>query len=105
MTVYRPRQLTNVYRGKAMMLKVKVVPGASDSRIVGWLGDELKIRISAPPEKGKANGAVLKLLANELRVHESALSIVSGHTSQRKVIDIQGVTLKEVQELIAACKT
>ncbi len=78
-------------------LKIKVVPGASSSSVAGWLGDELKIRIAAPPEKGKANGAVLKLLARELRLDKSALSLVSGNTSPHKVIEIQGMTMSEVR--------
>ena len=86
----------------AVKLTVKVVPGASRSSVVGWLGDMLKIRISAPPEKGKANAAVLKLLAKELHLHESALSIVSGSTSQRKVIEIQGMTLDDIQKIVLA---
>ncbi len=50
----------------AIELRVKVVPGASRSEIVGVLGDPLKIRIAAPPEKGKANQALLQLIADWL---------------------------------------
>jgi len=84
---------------KPINLKVKVVPGASQSAIVGWLGDALKIRISAAPEKGKANDAVLSLLADTLGLPKSALRLVSGHRSPHKVVEISGVsevTLKQV---------
>ncbi len=47
-------------------LKVKVVPGASRTQLSGWLGDMLKVRVSAPPEKGKANAAVEALLARDV---------------------------------------
>ncbi|MGI9178416.1 MAG: DUF167 domain-containing protein, partial [Pirellulales bacterium] len=40
-------------------LRVKIVPGSSRNEIVGWLGDALKIKVTAPPEKGKANDAVV----------------------------------------------
>ena len=44
-----------------MELEVKVVPGASRSEVTGWLGDSLKIRVAAPPERGKANAAVVRM--------------------------------------------
>lgn len=80
-------------------LKVKVVPGASRSSLGGWLGDSLKVRVSAPPEKGKANAAVISLLAKELQLDESALSILSGGTSPHKVIGIKG---KEISAILQA---
>lgn len=69
-------------------LGVKVVPGASSSKIVGWLGDELKIRISEAPEKGKANRAVVKLLAKHLEISASDIKIISGHSSSHKKLEI-----------------
>jgi len=45
-------------------LKVKVVPGSSRDQIAGWLGDALKIKVTAPPERGKANEAVIEILAD-----------------------------------------
>jgi len=49
-------------------LNVKVVPGSSRNRIVGWLGDALKIKVMAPPEKGRANEAVVELLSMKLGI-------------------------------------
>ena len=86
----------------ALKLKIKVVPGASKSGVSGWLGEMLKVRVAAPPEKGKANTAVLKLLAKELQLPESALSIAAGGTSQLKVIEIQGVTMAQVLRVFPA---
>jgi hypothetical protein len=79
-------------------LKVKVVPGASRSELSGWLGDMLKIRISAPPENGKANGAVKVFLAEKLGLPKSAIAITAGKSAQRKVIEIQGLSSGEVME-------
>lgn len=70
-------------------LQLKVVPGASRDEITGWLGEALKVKVSAPPEKGKANRAVLKLLAKLLGVSKSSITIVSGETSQQKVLEIE----------------
>lgn len=47
-------------------LTVKVVPGSSRDQIVGWLGDALKVKVTAPPEKGRANAAVVAILADRL---------------------------------------
>lgn len=82
--------------GETARLKVKAVPGATRPGIVGWLGDMLKIRVSAPPEKGKANDAIIKLLAEELKLPESAISIVSGRSSPRKSIEVHGISTAEL---------
>ena len=72
-------------------LKVKVVPGASRDEIASWLGDALKVRVSAPPEKGKANKAVCKLLAKQLRLSKGAVTVVQGHGSAHKRLQIEGI--------------
>jgi uncharacterized protein (TIGR00251 family) len=78
-------------------LKLKVVPGASRSEICGWLGEMLKVRISAPPEKGKANAAVEALVARALDLPAGSARIVGGASSQKKVIEIQGLTSADIQ--------
>jgi uncharacterized protein len=77
-------------------LKLKVVPGASRSEIAGWLGDMLKIRVSAAPEKGKANAAVEALLARALNLPTGSARIISGTGSQYKVIEIRGLSKDEI---------
>ena len=69
-------------------LNIKVVPGASRDQIVGWLGDALKIKVTAPPENGKANEAVVTLLAKTLGVRRDTIEIVSGHGSPAKTVNI-----------------
>ena len=86
-------------------LKVKVVPGASRPGVAGWLGDALKIRVAAPPEKGRANAAVLKLLGKELAVHESALRIAAGGASQNKIVEIHGMTMADIQRVFGVNDT
>ena len=72
-------------------LNVKVVPGSSRDQIVGWLGDALKIKVMAPPEKGKANEAVVNLLATKLGVSTDDIEVASGDSSPSKVIIITGM--------------
>lgn len=72
-------------------LKVKVVPGASRDEIAGWLGDALKVRVSAAPEKGKANAAVCALLAKQLGLPKRAITVVQGHGNAHKRLQINGI--------------
>ncbi len=72
-------------------LKVKVVPGSSRDEIVGWLGDALKIKVTAPPEKERANEAVAEMLAERLRLATNAVTVVSGQSSPSKMITMNGM--------------
>ncbi len=76
---------------RAARLKVKVVPGASRTEIVGRLGEALKVRVAAPPEGGKANQEVVALLAAKVGLPFAAVSVVSGHASASKVGAFQGL--------------
>ena len=77
-------------------LPVKVVPASSRNCIRGWLGDVLKVSVSAPPERGKANAAVEKTVADALHLPTSSIVVVAGKTSARKVIEITGLSESEV---------
>ena len=81
-------------------LNLKVIPGASRSEIVGWLGDSLKIKVAARPEKGKANKEVEALLHKVLNLPNGCIQIVSGKTSKVKIVTIEGLTQAEVQQLV-----
>lgn len=72
-------------------LKVKVVPGASRTEIVGRLGEALKVRVAAPPEGGQANREVVAVLAAKVGLPLAAVSVVSGLTSASKVVAFQGL--------------
>jgi uncharacterized protein (TIGR00251 family) len=76
-------------------LKVKAVPGASRSEIVGRLGAALKIRVAAPPEGGKANREILELLAERLGLPAASVTLVSGAASPAKVVELRGITAEQ----------
>lgn len=82
---------------KAVKLAVKIIPGASQEKVVGMLGDALKIRVRAQPERGKANAAVIATLAKFLQLPETAVIICAGHTSANKVVEIQGLSPDELE--------
>ncbi|MGE5277884.1 MAG: DUF167 domain-containing protein [Acidobacteriota bacterium] len=70
-------------------LALKVVPGASRTAIAGPLGDRLKVRVAAPPEKGAANRAVVELLREWLGVRD--VEIVAGHGNPEKTARVRGL--------------
>lgn len=70
-------------------LRVKVVPGASKSEIVGALGDRLKVRVASPAEAGKANRAVVEILRKWLGVRD--VEILSGHSNREKTVRVRGL--------------
>lgn len=72
-------------------LRVKVVPGASASKISGWLGQELKVRVSTPPENGKANQNFKRLLAKYLDLPVKHVRIIKGQTSAHKIVELEGI--------------
>jgi hypothetical protein len=78
--------------GSAILLAVKVVPGASRTRILGVLGGALRVAIAAPPHRGQANRALLRFLAEVLGVSASRVSIIQGHGSARKTIRFQDLS-------------
>jgi uncharacterized protein len=86
-------------------LSIKVVPGARRDRVVGKYGDAIKLQVSAPPEGGKANQAVVALIARTLGVKEQQVTIVRGHTQPRKVVRIDGIEQAHADACIAAATT
>ena len=71
-----------------MQLKIKVTARASRNAITGWQGEALKIAVTAAPEQGKANKAVLALLAKTLGLRQQAICISRGHTSAHKTVTV-----------------
>ena len=75
---------------------VTVSPGASRSELVGRHGDGWKVRVAAAPERGRANEALLALLAEKLGLPRSRLAVVAGQTSRRKIVEVEGLGLDEI---------
>jgi len=73
-----------------MNLQLKVIPKASRNRVVGWVGERLKVQVTAAPERGKANVAVIDLLAETLGLPRARIRIVAGETSPLKTLEIDG---------------
>lgn len=82
-----------------MLITVRVVPRSSRNSLE-WEQGVLKARLTAPPVDGAANEALVALLAERLGMPKRSISIVRGASSRQKTVDIQGVTLEEVERKI-----
>ena len=81
-------------------MSVKLQPRASASEICAPLGDELKIKVTAPPVDAAANEALSKLLAGKLDCARGRIELVRGHKSRHKVVKLHGFTPEEVLQRI-----
>ncbi len=79
-----------------VLLSVKLQPRASKNEIGAPLGDELKIKVTAPPVDAAANEALVVLLAEKLDCAPSRVEIIRGHKSRHKVIKLHGFASEEI---------
>ncbi len=82
------------------IMAVKVVPGASRDRVVGVLGECLKVTVATAAQKGRANVAVAKLLAGAVGVAPRDVTLSAGQTSPRKEFRISGASAQEVRSTL-----
>lgn len=80
-------------------IALKVIPGSRRDQIVGPLGNRLKVKVSAPPEDGRANEAVCALIASTLGIGARQVEVVSGHASPEKLVQVHGLTAEQVAAL------
>ncbi len=85
-------------------LRLRVVPGAKRPGIVGRYGDGWKVCVAAPAERGAANDAVVRLLADTLAVPPTSIEIVSGHGGRDKTVRVAGVDPDRVETLFASAE-
>ena len=82
-------------------LSVTVSPGAARSQLVGRHGDGWKARVAAPPERGRANQALVELLAEALGVPRSGVRVVAGQSAKTKVVEVDGLEAEDVERRLA----
>jgi uncharacterized protein len=86
-------------------VRLRVSPGSGRAAIVGRYGDGWKVRVTAAPEHGRANDAVIKLLADALSVPRETLSIVSGHGGRDKIVELTGVGPGLIERRLTSAST
>lgn len=83
------------------LLSVHVRPGGRAERLRGWRADGgLRVEVTAPPEGGRANEAVVRLLAESLGVRRGAVTVRRGASGRSKLIEIEGMDEAEVKSRI-----
>ena len=83
-------------------ITIIVSPGAARSELVGRHGDGWKVRVAAPAERGRANEALVDLLAGALALPRDRIRVVSGHASRRKLVEIADLDAEEVGRRLEA---
>jgi len=87
---------------RTIRLNLRVSPGAGRSVVVGRHGDAWKLRVAAPPVRGRANDSVVDLLATSLDLRRPDVRIVGGAVSRDKVVEITGLTLEEAERRLTS---
>src|SRR5262245_51137976 len=85
----------------AISFAVRVQPRASKSGVVGEHGGALKIRLAAPPVDGEANEELVRLLAKLFDAPRQRIAILSGQTSRNKIVRVSGISVEEVEKVLA----
>jgi uncharacterized protein (TIGR00251 family) len=88
--------------GLSTRLRLRVAPGAPRTAVVGRHGEAWKVRVSAPAESGRANEAVVRLLADTLDIPRTAVALVSGHTARDKIVELAGVEPALIEQRLSS---
>ena len=88
---------TKPARPEASLLSVRVQPRAAKDEVLGWQGGALRVRVSAAPESGHANRAVIGLLADAFATPRSSIELVRGATGRDKLFRVAGRSLDELR--------
>ena len=84
-----------------VVIRLHLQPRASKTEICGFQGDELKVRVTSPPVDDAANRLCIELFSRIFRTAKSNITIISGHKSRHKRLQIIGATQQETKEVIA----
>jgi len=78
-------------------LPLKVIPGAPRNEVVGWRGDALTVKLTAPPLEGRANRELTRFLAEVLGVSPTDVTLLQGETARHKLVHVAGLTAAEAR--------
>ena len=78
------------------IINIKVSPRSSKNEIVGFEGENLKVKVKSPPVDGLANRDLIKLMAKRLKISKERVEIISGHTSRLKALKFHGINKEDL---------
>lgn len=81
-------------------IAVRVSPGSRRSEVVGRHGNAWKVRVAAPPERGRTNAALVELLARTLGLPRERVTVLSGASGKDKVIEVEGMSAVDVERVL-----
>ncbi|MDP8911137.1 MAG: DUF167 domain-containing protein [Actinomycetota bacterium] len=90
--------------GALTRLRLRVSPGAARDEIVGRHGDGWKLRVRPAAENGRANEAMLQLVARALALQRASVALVSGQGSRDKIVELDGVDHREAERRLASLR-
>lgn len=96
-----PEDLELKLSGRTVLLRLRIRPGGRRNQIIGVHGGALKCQVTAAPERGKANHAVLRLLTHSLNLPKGSIEIVAGTTSHDKTVSIENLDITEIRFRVA----
>jgi uncharacterized protein (TIGR00251 family) len=82
-----------------VIIPIKLIPKAHRDEIIGWENGELRVRITAVPEKGLANKALVRFLSRQFDIATTWITLISGATSRHKRVCIQNLSPKQIADL------
>ena len=82
-------------------VRLRVAPGATRAGVVGRHGGAWKVRVTAPAEAGRANDAVVRLLADTLALPRTSVTLVSGHSARDKIVELAGLEPGDVERRLS----
>ena len=85
-------------------MRLRVVPGAGRSGVVGRHGDAWKVRVTAAPERGRANDALVGLLSETLSIPRRDVTLVAGHAGRDKIVELAGISAPEIEDRLSSAE-
>ncbi len=83
-----------------IVIPVRVQPNSSQEKVIGEYSGQLKVAVNAPPDKGRANKAIVKVLAKWIKIKDADIYLLHGEKSKDKEVFVKNITEKDIYKLL-----